>query len=232
MDDSKNSTGMNPINPQNKILGVALGLVALGSVSYVTLFGENKSASMTTPAPTPAQMYPDAVPQNTPITNTVSIPKTNTPIKQTVQKWFDDEEGEEEGDDDDDDEGGSNTPNQPLPTPTPAPVITTKPLPTKTSTLYKNGTYSATGSYMSPGGYDEIGVTVTLKDDVITSVSAVNMAGDNTSSRYEDRFISGMNQYVVGQNIKDVYLTKISGASLTPKGFNDAINQIKVQAKA
>lgn len=97
---------------------------------------------------------------------------------------------------------------------------------------YKNGTYSATGSYMSPGGEDQISVTLTLKNDTITDVSVTPAAGDRTSERYQNRFISGYKQYVIGKNIADVQLTAVSGSSLTPIGFNDALAQIKAQAKA
>ncbi|MDR3519923.1 MAG: FMN-binding protein [Candidatus Pacebacteria bacterium] len=138
------------------------------------------------------------------------------------------------------------TTNTPAQTPTQTPVATTTPTPVtipttpttppvdtpKQTSVYKDGTYSATGSYMSPGGYDQIAVTVTLKNDIITSVSATPEAGDNTSARYQARFISGYQQYVLGKNIASVNLTVVSGSSLTPKGFNDALAQIKSQAKA
>ena len=101
-----------------------------------------------------------------------------------------------------------------------------------TSATYKNGTYSATGSYMSPGGQDQIAVTLTLSNDVITSVSVTPEAGDRTSSRYQSRFISGYQTYVVGKDISGLSLGKVSGASLTPIGFNDALNQIRAQAKS
>src|ERR1035437_2017530 len=122
------------------------------------------------------------------------------------------------------------------PTPiAPAPVIPTIPTPPPIDipkSVYKDGAYSAIGSYMSPGGYNQLGVSITLKNDIITSASVTNMAGDRRSQRYQDQFISGYQQYVVGQNIANVFLTKISGASLTPSGFNDALTQIKAQAKA
>ena len=127
------------------------------------------------------------------------------------------------------------TPTPKPPTPIPAPIIPTTPTPPPIDipkSVYKNGTYSATGSYMSPGGYDQIGVSITLKNDIITGSSVINMGGDRRSQRYQDQFISGYQQYVVGQNIAKVFLTKISGASLTPSGFNDALTQIKAQAKA
>jgi uncharacterized protein with FMN-binding domain len=130
--------------------------------------------------------------------------------------------------------------NSVIPTP---PVSKTSPVAPKSKTppvvdkpkqpvsAYNNGTYSATGSYMSPGGYDQIGVSITIKNDIITATSATNMASDGRSQRYEDRFIAGYKQYVIGKNIASVNLGKISGSSLTPEGFNDALAQIKAQAK-
>lgn len=117
---------------------------------------------------------------------------------------------------------------------TPVVITQTPPIdtPKKATYLYKDGTYSATGSYMSPGGMDKLSVTLTLKNDIITSVSVTPQAGDRTSSRYQNMFISGYQQYVLGKDIANVSLTKVSGSSLTPKGFDDALKQIKSQAIA
>ena len=98
--------------------------------------------------------------------------------------------------------------------------------------VYKNGTYTATGSYMSPGGYDQLGVTITVKNDVVTDTSVQLMAGDHTSSRYQQMFADNYKQYVVGQNLSGLNVGKVSRSSLTPEGFNDALNQIRSQAKA
>ena len=100
------------------------------------------------------------------------------------------------------------------------------------SSIYKDGTYSATGSYMSPGGVDQLGVSLTLSNDVITDVSVTPEAQDNTSLRYENIFAANYKQYVVGKDISTVYFNKVSGSSLTPTGFNNALSQIEAQAKA
>ena len=97
---------------------------------------------------------------------------------------------------------------------------------------YKNGTYSANGTYMSPGGQDVIAVTLTISNDVITDATVSSVSGDRTSLRYQSRFISGFKQYVVGQKVSSVNLSRVSGSSLTPEGFNAALAQIKAQAKA
>ena len=120
------------------------------------------------------------------------------------------------------------TPVTPVTTPTPPVATPVK----KTVSVYKDGTYSATGLYMSPGGEDQVAVTLTLANDIITSVTVTPTAGDHTSQRYQNRFVSGYKQYVIGKNIASVNLTVVSGSSLTPIGFNTALAQIKAQAKS
>lgn len=97
---------------------------------------------------------------------------------------------------------------------------------------YKDGTYSVTASYDSPAGKESIGVRITLAGDVITASSVTNMSEDGTSSRFQDAFIAGHKTFVIGKNIADVKLDKISGSSLTPKGFNEALSVIMVKAAA
>ncbi len=97
---------------------------------------------------------------------------------------------------------------------------------------YKNGTYTAVGSYNSPAGSESINVSVTISNDVITGTSATPLAQDGRSMRYEEMFISGYKQYVVGKSVDSVTLDYISGSSLTPIGFNDALAQIKSKALA
>lgn len=101
-----------------------------------------------------------------------------------------------------------------------------------TSTTYKDGTYTATGSYSSPGGTEKIGVTVTLKDGVVTSSSLDTSKATGDAAEYQDQFASGYKKLVVGKNIDSISLSRVSGSSLTSNGFNDALDAIKQQAKA
>ena len=127
----------------------------------------------------------------------------------------------------------------PVTTPTVTPVATpdtttvTPPVTTPTqSSIYKNGTYTAQGTYDSPAGTERIGITVTLQNDVITAASAVNEANARQSVRYQNAFISGFQPLVIGKNIDQVSLDRVAGSSLTPAGFNDALDKIKTQAHA
>lgn len=112
-------------------------------------------------------------------------------------------------------------------------VITQNPAtdPKLVAVVYKDGTYIATGSYMSPGGKDTISVELTLIDSRISSISLTPITADDTSREYIGKFTSGYKQYVIGKNIADVKLSKVSGSSLTSVGFNNALSTIKAQAK-
>lgn len=100
------------------------------------------------------------------------------------------------------------------------------------STDFKDGSYVATGSYESPGGNETITVHVTLQHGVVTATSADSGAQDPEASEYQSMFISGYKSLIVGKDIADISLSRVSGSSLTSQGFNDAISQIKDQAKS
>ncbi|MFA5945534.1 MAG: FMN-binding protein [Patescibacteria group bacterium] len=97
---------------------------------------------------------------------------------------------------------------------------------------YKNGTYSLTQSYFTPDGSEDMGVSVTLKNDVITGATVTNKARNGTSMQYEDIFIRTFKTVVVGQKIQDLHLSRVSGASLTTRGFNSALAQIMTKASS
>ena len=110
-------------------------------------------------------------------------------------------------------------------------MIPTVPIDIK-KTTYKNGVYSATGDYFSPGGSEQLDVQVTLKDDVITDSKVVSKASRPNSIKFQGIFIANFKPLVIGKKIEDVHLTKVSGSSLAPQGFNDALAKIEVQARA
>ena len=97
---------------------------------------------------------------------------------------------------------------------------------------YKDGTYTQGGTYMSPGGEEKIGVKLTIKDGVVTDSEVTPEAVRPMSQKYQDIFVENYKALVVGKKIADLKLDKISGSSLTPKGFNDAVEKIKAEAKA
>lgn len=102
---------------------------------------------------------------------------------------------------------------------------------TETTNTYQDGTYSVVGEYQSPGGSESIDVTLTLQDGIITDANVISNAERPTSVKMQGQFISGYQAEVIGKNIDDVQLDVVSGSSLTPKGFNDAVEKIKQQAQ-
>ncbi|MGB4758809.1 MAG: hypothetical protein WBP26_02015 [Candidatus Saccharimonadales bacterium] len=100
------------------------------------------------------------------------------------------------------------------------------------SSTYQDGTYSASGTYSTPGGQESVIVSVTLKDNVVTATSATGSGKDRDSRQYQSRFINGYKTLVVGKKISDIQLSQVSGSSLTSSGFNKALDQIEQQAAA
>lgn len=96
---------------------------------------------------------------------------------------------------------------------------------------YKDGTYSADGRYRSPGGNETIGVTVTLKENIVTAVNVKTNASGN-SAQYQTMFKNGVGNLTVGKNIDEINLSRVSGSSLTSTGLNNALDEIKDEAKA
>lgn len=112
---------------------------------------------------------------------------------------------------------------------TPKPVSST---PTTQKSAYKDGTYSADGQYYAPSGLEPMGVTLTVKNDVVTSVQVAANAQNGTSLRYQQRFAQSVNSAVVGKKLDQIQLDAVSGASLTTGGFMNALQSIQSQARA
>lgn len=103
--------------------------------------------------------------------------------------------------------------------------------PTPSTASYKNGTYSADGAYRSPGGNEEIGVTLTITDDTISAVSIKTHATSGDAQQYQTQFKDGISEVVVGKKVNEISVSRVSGSSLTSTGFNNALEAIKSEAQ-
>lgn len=99
------------------------------------------------------------------------------------------------------------------------------------ASAYKDGTYSSVGDYVSPGGAEQVGVSLTLKDGVVVDSTFTVMATRPISKNMQNVVSENYKQYVIGKPIDEVVLNKVSSSSLTPLGFNDAVAKIKQQAQ-
>lgn len=95
-----------------------------------------------------------------------------------------------------------------------------------------DGTYTVTGGYQSPNGPETVVVTVSIADGIVTSASVQPQATNSTSSRYQGQFAGGIADEVVGKPLTQVEVTRVAGSSLTGRGFNEAMDQIRQEAQA
>jgi hypothetical protein len=75
-------------------------------------------------------------------------------------------------------------------------------------------------------------VSVTLADDVVTSVAVTPYATNPTSLDLQQRFAEALPAVVVGSDIEEVRIDRLAGSSGTPVGFHDALEQMKSLAAA
>lgn len=99
------------------------------------------------------------------------------------------------------------------------------------SSAYKDGTYSADGSYVSPNGNEKVGVELTLADGVVTDVNITQHPSNPNTRKFQGEFAGGIAGQVVGKNIDELNVSKVAGSSLTSGGFNDAVQKIKSEAQ-
>ena len=103
---------------------------------------------------------------------------------------------------------------------------------TDSSTTYKDGTYIESATYISPGGRETVTVGLTIKNGVVTDSSFSATASDRDAREYQSMFSGSYKSQVVGKAVNSISLSRVAGASLTTNGFNDALEQIKSDAKA
>ena len=69
-------------------------------------------------------------------------------------------------------------------------------------------------------------------DGVVTDVTVTPESENLTGQQYQSRFAGGIAGEVVGKQLDELKVSKVSGSSLTSGGFNDAVETIKADATA
>ncbi|QSZ53500.1 FMN-binding protein [Paenarthrobacter sp. AT5] len=96
---------------------------------------------------------------------------------------------------------------------------------------YKDGTYKADGTYTSPNGQETVGVELTLAGGKVSAVNITEHPSNPNTRKFQGEFAGGIAAQIVGKDIDKLNVSKVAGSSLTSGGFNDAVQQIKSQAK-
>jgi hypothetical protein len=63
-------------------------------------------------------------------------------------------------------------------------------------------------------------------------VTVEPQAENETSLDYQERFAAAVPDEVIGKSLDEAEVGKLAGASTCPDGFNDALAQIREQARA
>lgn len=95
---------------------------------------------------------------------------------------------------------------------------------------YKDGTYTADGTYKSPNGTETVGVQLTLANGTVSAVDITQHPSNPNTRKFQGEFAGGIADQVVGKSLDEIKVSKVAGSSLTSGGFNQAVEQIKAQA--
>lgn len=89
-----------------------------------------------------------------------------------------------------------------------------------------DGTWTASGTYETPGGAQRLDVTVTLDDGEVRALRVDPAAVNSTSRRFQERFASAVVDEVVGLPLADVQVDRLAGSSSTGRGFMAALEAV------
>lgn len=113
------------------------------------------------------------------------------------------------------------TPTPPTPSPTPVAEVNTE------------MTYKARGEYLTPARTNHIiDVTLTLQDGVVTDADVIYDEGAGFSNPHQQRFDGAYKAQVVGKRLDEINLSRVGGASVTSRSFNEVIADIEAQISA
>lgn len=98
-----------------------------------------------------------------------------------------------------------------------------------TVTTNTSSTRQATVGYAVPNGdIENLAVTVTLTNGIISDISFSMTPTNKESSEYYNKFKNSFpKSQVVGKTISGVSLSRVGGASLTTNAFNKAIGELR-----
>lgn len=103
---------------------------------------------------------------------------------------------------------------------------------TTTTNNLKDGTYTASASYDTPGGVQDITVKLTIANGAVSDSSISQNATGREDEAYQSAFEAEYKSSVVGKKVSDISLSRVAGASLTTEGFNTALADIAKKAQA
>jgi hypothetical protein len=94
--------------------------------------------------------------------------------------------------------------------------------------IIMDGSYVDEQQYMTPGGEEDIRVTVTVENDIITDVELIGFGElHQNSARYIKAVAAELPSLIIGKPIDNMELpTNIAGSSLTVAAFKESVQDI------
>lgn len=97
--------------------------------------------------------------------------------------------------------------------------------------LYRNGRYTATGHYLTPGGNESIAVSIDVQADAVAASAIQVEATSPTARQFQQQFRTTIASHITARPLSTLSVSRVSGASLTSLGFNDALAKVRQEAK-
>ena len=96
---------------------------------------------------------------------------------------------------------------------------------------YADGTYTAEGSYATPESVETIWSRSRSRTTSSPTSRCRATRRARESEEYQGKFIGGISDEVVGQDIDEISVSRVAGSSLTSGGFNKAIEAHQVRRR-
>jgi len=97
---------------------------------------------------------------------------------------------------------------------------------------YKDGAYTTSVMYLNPAKAEyKLEVSLTLNGDLVTDAQIIYSQGAEKDPNAQ-KFEAAYRTEVIGKDIDTLNLSRVGGASLTTGGFNNALTNIKADAKS
>lgn len=102
---------------------------------------------------------------------------------------------------------------------------------TNATAVLADGNYTTKGSYRSPAQTEDVEFTFTIKDGAVEDVVLVKESSIPMSEKYQDMFMEGIKKEIIGKKLTEIgTFDRVNGSSLTSKGFNQAMAELKQKA--
>lgn len=106
-------------------------------------------------------------------------------------------------------------------------------LETHSASAFRDGTFTAAATYLTPRRIPhEITVEMTVTAGVVASLEVLYDGDKTFANRQHQDFEADIYETVVGQELENLPVSRVGGASLTTRAFNEAMAEIQDAARS